>query len=64
MTPSYGWGGTVSGLQSHYEETVYFQFPGLPGTYLIDLGRVTGWVDLGATKQSWTQDPWIGNPAS
>ena len=24
MTPFYGWGSTVSRLQSHYEETVYF----------------------------------------
>ena len=24
MTPFYGWGSTVSRLQSHYEETIYF----------------------------------------
>ena len=24
MSPCYGWGSTVSRLQSHYEETVYF----------------------------------------
>ena len=37
--------------------------PGVPGTYLIDLGRMKGWVDLGATWWFWTQDPCIGNPA-
>ena len=42
MTPSYGRVSAVSRLQSHYEETVYFQFPGLPGTHLIDVGRVKG----------------------
>ena len=47
MTPSYAWGSIVSRLQSHYEETVYFQFPGLPATHLIDLGGVKGSVDLG-----------------
>ena len=40
MTPSNGWGSTVSRLQSHYDDTVYFQFLGLSGTHLIDLGRV------------------------
>ena len=45
----YGWGSTVSRLQSHYQETVYFSFPGLPGTCLINLGSAKGWVDLGAT---------------
>ena len=25
MAPCYGWGSTVSRLQSHYEETVYFE---------------------------------------
>ena len=26
------------------------QFPGVPGTQLIDLGRMKGLVDLGATQ--------------
>ena len=45
-------GATVSRLQSHYEETVYFKFPGLPGTHLIDLRRVKPRGDLGATLRS------------
>ena len=28
--------------------------PGLPGTHLVDLRRIKGWVDLGATQQFWT----------
>ena len=42
MNRSYGWDATVWRLQSHYEETVYFKFPGLPCTHLIDLGRIKG----------------------
>ena len=26
------------------------KFPGTPGTHLIDLRRMKGWVDLGATQ--------------
>ena len=37
---------------SHFEEPVYFlpsgEFPEIPGTHFIDLGRMKGWVDLGA----------------
>ena len=39
----YGWGSTASRLQSHFEEAVYFyntKFPEIPGTNLIDLGRM------------------------
>ena len=39
------------------------QFPGVPGTQLINLGRMKGWVDLAATQLFWTEDPWIGTPA-
>ena len=37
---------------SHFEEAVYFlpKFPEIPGTHFIDLGRMKGWVDLGATQ--------------
>ena len=37
----------------HYEEAVYFlllKFPDIPGTHLINLGRMKFLVDLGATK--------------
>ena len=35
------------------------KFPENPGTHLINLGRMKGWVDLGGTQWFWTQDPWI-----
>ena len=34
MAPFYGWGSTVSRLQSHYEETVYF-LPLSPQEFLV-----------------------------
>ena len=39
------------------------KFPESPGTHLIDLGRMKGWFDLGATQWFWTREPWIENPA-
>ena len=36
MAPFYGWGSSISRLHSHYEEIV----SGVPGTQLIDLGRM------------------------
>ena len=30
------------------------KFPDIPGTHLVDLGRMKGWVDIGATQ-------WLGN---
>ena len=35
------------------------QFPEIRGTHFIDLGRMKGWVDLGATQWFWARDPWI-----
>ena len=35
----------------------------IPGTHLMDFGRIKGWVELGGTQWFWTQNPWIGNPA-
>ena len=49
MTPSYGWGSTVSRLQSYYEETAYF-LTGILGTHFIDLRRMKGQVDFGAIQ--------------
>ena len=43
MAPFYGWGSTASRLQSHFEEAVYFfttKLPEIPGTNLIELGRM------------------------
>ena len=39
------------------------QFRKIPGTHLINLGRMKGWLDLGATPWFSTQDHWIGDPA-
>ena len=50
----------------HFEEAVLLftiQFPEIPGTHFIDLVRMKGWDDLGATQWFWTRDPWIGNSA-
>lgn len=35
--------------------------PEIPCTHLIDLWRIKGWADLGATQWFWTRDPCIGN---
>ena len=45
MAPFYGLGSTASRLRNHYEEAVYFfttKFVEIPGTQLIDLGRMKG----------------------
>ena len=40
------------------------QFRKIPGTHLINLGKMKGWLDLGgATPWFSTQDHWIGDPA-
>ena len=33
--------------------------PEISGTHLINLGRMKGWVNLGATQWFWTQDHWF-----
>ena len=35
--------------------------PEFPGTHFINLRRMKGWVDLGATQWFWTWDSWIEN---
>ena len=44
--------------------TFYHSVPKNSWYPLINLGRVKGWLDLVATRLLWTQDHWIGNPAS
>ena len=49
MTPFYGWGSTISrplwgDILLHNNK-----FPEIPGTHFIDLGRMKGWSELGAT---------------
>ena len=63
MAPSYGWGSTASRLEPLRGGNLLFttKFPEIPGTHFIDLERMKGWVDLGATQWIWTRDPWIGN---
>ena len=66
MVPFYGRGSTVSRLQCHCEETVYFlstKSPGVSGTQLINLGRMKGLVNLGETQWFWTLGSFIRNPA-
>ena len=65
MASFYGWGSTASSLEPLWGGSLLFttKSPEIPGTHFIDLGRMKGWVDLGATEWFWTWDPWIGNPA-
>ena len=52
MAPFYGWGSTASSLEPLREGSLLFttMFPEIPGTHFIDLGRITGCVDPGATQ--------------
>ena len=59
MATFYGWSSTASRLQL----LLTTRFPEIPGTRFVNLGRMKGWVDLGATQRFWTLDPWIGNRA-
>ena len=56
---------TTSRLEPLWGGSLLFttKFPEIPGTHFIDLGRMKGWVDLGATQWFWTRNLWIGNPA-
>ena len=64
MVPFYGWGSTASRLKALWGGSLLFttEFLESPGTRFINLGRMKGWVNLGATQWIWTRDPWIGNP--
>ena len=52
MAPFYGWGSTASRLEPLRGGSLLFttKFPDIPGTHFIDLRRMKGWVDLGATQ--------------
>ena len=52
MAPFYGWGSTASRLQPLRGGSLLFtiQFPEIPGTHFIDLGRMKDGVDLEATQ--------------
>ena len=67
MSLFYGWGSRLEPkLEPFREGSLLFttNFPEIPVTNFIDLGRMTGWLDLGPTQWFWTGDPWIGNPSS
>ena len=50
MAPFYGWGSSASRLQPLRGGSLLFttQFPEIPVTHFINLGRMKGWVELGA----------------
>ena len=52
MAPFYGWGSTALRLEPLRGGSLLFttKFPEIPGTHFIDLGRMKGCVDLGATQ--------------
>ena len=54
----YGWGSTTSRLVPLQVGSLLFttNFPDIPGTHFIDLGKMKGWVDLGVTQWFWTRD--------
>ena len=66
MAPFYAWGSTGSKLEPLQGDSLLFttNFPEIHGTHFIDLERMKSWVDLGATQQFWTWEPWIGNPVT
>ena len=66
MAPFYGWSSSTLRLEPLWGGSLLFttKFPEIPGTHFIDLGRMKGWVNLGATQWIWTRNPWIGNPES
>ena len=50
MAPFVGWGSNASELEPLQGDSLLFttKFPEIPGTDIINLGRMKGWVDLGA----------------
>ena len=52
MVPFYGWGSAVSRLEPLQGGSLVSttKFPEIPGTHFIDLGRMIGCIDLGATE--------------
>ena len=52
MAPFHGWGSTASRLDPLWGGSLLFttKFPKISGTHFTDLGRMKGWVGLGATQ--------------
>ena len=65
MALFYGWGSTTLRLEPLRGVGLLSttKFLEIHGTHFTDLGRMKGWVDLGAIQWFWTREPWIGNPA-
>ena len=55
----YGRGSTASKPEPPRGGILLFttKFLEIPGTHFIDLGRMKGWVDFGATRWFSTRDP-------
>ena len=64
MALFYGWGSTTLRWEPLRGASLLFttKFQGINGTHFINLGRMKGWVDFGATQWFWRRDPEIGNP--
>ena len=58
MAPFYAWGSTASRLGPLWGSSLLFitKSPEIPGTHFIELGRMKGWFDLGATQWFSTQN--------
>ena len=52
MTPFYGWSSTASRLGPLQGSSILFtaKFPEIPGTHFINLGRMEGRINHGATQ--------------
>ena len=52
MAPFYGWGLTASRLEPLRGGSLLFntKFPEIPGTHFINLVRINGYGELGATQ--------------
>ena len=52
MASFYGRGSTASRLEPLWGGSLLFttKFPEIPGTDFISIGRMKGWVDLGAIQ--------------
>ena len=52
MVPFYEWRSTASRLQPLRGGSLLFtnKFPQFRGTHFMDLGRMKGWTDFGATQ--------------
>ena len=64
MALLYGWGSTASRLEPLQGGSLLFttKFPEIPGTHFINLGRINGWVDLGAVVLIMGPLDWESSP--